>query len=122
MKFSKSLKENSQFRRLYARGNSAVDPLLVIYCRKNNAACNRVGITVSKKLGHAVVRNRIRRRLREIYRLHEAEFRCGFDLVIVARGRAVDASFARLERAFLSLSGRLGLLAEKRESPENPAP
>ena len=66
MRFSHSMKENSLFRRLYARGKSAANSYLVIYCRKNGSTENRIGYTVSKKLGHAVVRNRVRRRLREI--------------------------------------------------------
>ena len=81
MRFSHSLKENSVFRRLYAKGKSAASSYLVVYCRKNGRQENRIGITVSKKLGHAVVRNRVRRRFREIYRLHEAEFGIGWDLV-----------------------------------------
>lgn len=122
MRFSCSLKENSLFRRLYAKGKSAAGSCLVIYCRKNGLGENRIGYTVSKKLGHAVVRNRVRRRLREIYRLHEAEFLPGRDIVVVARTRAVDASYAKLERSFLALSGKLGLLSEKRDDVETPAP
>lgn len=122
MRFSRSLKENSLFRRLYARGKSAAGSCLVIYCRRNGLEENRIGYTVSKKLGHAVVRNRVRRRLREIYRLHEAEFLPGRDIVVVARSRAVDASYAKLERSFLTLSGKLGLLSEKRDDAETPAP
>ena len=73
MKFSGSLKFNHIFQRLYhSRGIS--DGYLALYARKNRTDRNRVGITVSKKLGHAVVRNRMRRRLREIYRLHEDRF------------------------------------------------
>ena len=121
MRFSHSMKENSLFRRLYARGKSAANSYLVIYCRKNGGTENRIGYTVSKKLGHAVVRNRVRRRLREIYRLHETEFLPGRDLVVVARSRTVGAPYAKLERAFLSLSEKLGLLAEKRDDPETPA-
>ena len=121
MRFSHSMKENSLFRRLYARGKSAANSYLVIYCRKNGGTENRIGYTVSKKLGHAVVRNRVRRRLREIYRLHEAEFLPGRDIVVVARSRTVGAPYAKLERAFLSLSEKLGLLAEKRDDPETPA-
>ncbi|MEA4965931.1 MAG: ribonuclease P protein component [Oscillospiraceae bacterium] len=121
MRFSKSLKENTQFRRLYARGRSAAGPCLVIYCRKNGTKENRVGYTVSKKLGHAVVRNRVRRRLREIYRLHEPEFRPGWDLVVVARSRAAAAPFSRMEQTFLTLAAQLGLLSEKRNDPETPA-
>lgn len=121
MRFSHSMKENSLFRRLYARGKSAANSYLVIYCRKNGGTENRIGYTVSKKLGHAVVRNRVRRRLREIYRLHEAEFLPGRDIVVVARSRTVGAPYAKLERAFLSLSEKLGLLAEKRDDSETPA-
>ena len=121
MRFSHSMKENSLFRRLYARGKSAANSYLVIYCRKNGGNENRIGYTVSKKLGHAVVRNRVRRRLREIYRLHESEFLPGRDIVVVARSRTVGAPYAKLERAFLSLSEKLGLLAEKRDDPETPA-
>lgn len=69
-----------------------------------------MGLTVSAKLGHAVVRNRIRRRLREIYRLNEGRFRVGFDIVVVARSRAVTAEYAELEKAYLSLADKLGLL------------
>ena len=121
MRFSHSMKENSLFRRLYARGKSAANSYLVIYCRKNGGTENRIGYTVSKKLGHAVVRNRVRRRLREIYRLHEAEFLPGRDIVVVARSRAVGAPYAKLERAFLSLGEKLELLAEKRDDSETPA-
>ena len=122
MRFSHSLKENSQIRRLYAKGKSSANGYLVLYWRKNGLEENRIGYTVSKKLGHAVVRNRIRRRLREIYRLHEEEFLPGRDLVIVARSRAVAAPYAKLERAFLALAEKQNLLAEKkRDDAENAA-
>lgn len=112
MRFSTSLKENYLFRRLYAKGAVSANRYLVLYCRKSGSAGNRVGITVSKKIGHAVVRNRVRRRLREIYRLNEASFRSGFDIVVVARSRAVDAEFSALQRAYLSAAKRLGILTE----------
>ena len=92
MKFSSSLKLNHIFRRLY-RTSGFADGYLVLYARKNRTGGNRIGITVSKKLGHAVVRNRTRRRLREVYRLHEDLFQPGWDLVVVARSRAVNAEF-----------------------------
>ena len=104
-----SLKENHVFRRLYHRGNSAANRYLVFYCRPNGSKQSRLGFTVSTKLGHAVVRNRVRRRLREIYRLHEAEFKPGDDLVVVARSASVDAEFSALEQAFLQLARRLSL-------------
>ena len=108
---------NYDFRRTYRKGRSAAEPCLVVYARRNNTRENRVGFTVSKKLGCAVVRNRVRRRLREIYRLNEQALRSGFDLVVVARGRSVNAEYRRLEREFLSACAGLSLLREaKRES------
>ena len=69
-----------------------------------------MGITVSKKLGKAVVRNRVRRRLREIYRLHEEQFAPGFDIVVVARSRCVNADFDKMTAAYLSLAQKAGIL------------
>ena len=112
MKFTDSMKKNYEFHRLYSKGKSAVTPFLVVYAKPTRRERGRIGFTVSTKLGKAVVRNRVRRRLREIYRLHEAEMRPGTDLVVVARARAVDAEYARLERAFLGACGKLGVLRE----------
>ena len=113
MRFSTSLKNNFEFRRLYFKGRSAAGPLLVLYTRPNKREENRLGITVGTKLGGAVTRNRVRRRLREIYRLNEEKFLRGKDLVVVARTRSVDASYRELEREFLRLAGKMGLMVEK---------
>ena len=110
MKFSTSLKLNHVFRRLY-RTNGFAGPYLVLYARKNRTGINRVGITVSKKLGKAHIRNRIRRRLREVYRLNEDLFTSGWDIVVVARTRSVNADFGDLTHAYLSLAQKAGLLA-----------
>ena len=112
MKFSSSLKLNHIFRRLYATQGVA-NSFLVLYARPNRTGCNRIGITVSKKLGGAVVRNRTRRRLREIYRLNEAKFSPGWDIVVVARTRAVNADFEKLTQAYLSLAEKVGLLTQE---------
>ena len=112
MKQRYTLKKNSDFRRLYSRGKSAVTPYLVIYCRRNRGGENRLGYTVSTRLGHAVVRNRIRRRLREIVRLNAPALKQGWDLVIVARSRSVGADYRKLEAAYLQACGKLGLLRE----------
>lgn len=109
-----TLKKNSDFRRLYAKGKSAVTPYMVVYCRRNNLGVNRLGYTVSTKLGHAVVRNRVRRRLREIYRLNARHMKQGWDLVVVARSRCVGAQYARMNSAFLEACGKLGLLKEEK--------
>ena len=112
MKQRYTLKKNSDFRRLYSRGKSAVTPYLVVYCRRNRGGENRLGYTVSTRLGHAVVRNRIRRRLREIVRLNAPALKQGWDLVIVARSRSVGADYRKLEAAYLQACGKLGLLRE----------
>ena len=83
---------------------------MVLYARKNRTNTNRVGITVSKKLGHAVVRNRVRRRLREIYRLNEEKFQPGWDIVVVARTQAVYADFEKLTDAYLLLAAKAGIV------------
>ena len=111
MKFSSSLKLNHIFQRLY-RTNGQANGFLVLYARKNRTDCNRVGITVSKKLGKAHIRNRVRRRFREVYRLNEEAFLPGWDIVIVARSRAIGADFGKLTAAFLQLAGKAGLLKE----------
>ncbi len=113
MKFTDTLKKNYEFHRLYSKGKSAVTPFLVVYARRTKRPGNRIGFTVSNKLGKAVKRNRVRRRLREIYRLHEARVAPGTELVVVARARAVTATYRQLEAAFLSACGRLGLLTEE---------
>ena len=113
MKFTVSLKLNHVFRRLYAKGKNQVTPHLALYARKNGGQVNRFGITAGTKLGHAVVRNRVRRRLREIYRIHEDQFLPGYDIVVVARVRAVYAQFSEIERSFLKAARGLNLLRQE---------
>ena len=107
-----TLKQNSDFRRLYAKGQSAVTPYLVLYVRRNRLGRYRTGYTVSAKLGKAVTRNRARRRLRELYRLNAPALREGWDLVVVARSRCVTAPWPKLNAALLKACGELGLLRE----------
>ena len=94
MKTTISLKKNHQFRRLYARGQTRSDPWLAVYCRRNGCTD----------------RNRLRRRIREAYRINESRLRLGYDLVVVGRVRAADADFCRVERSLLGLLDGLGLL------------
>ena len=109
MKFSKALKLNHIFQRLY-HSSGCANGYLVLYARKNRSDTNRVGITVSKKLGKAHIRNRMRRRLREVYRLNEDKFLPGWDIVVVARTKAVFADFEELVRAYLQLAEKAGIL------------
>ena len=109
MKSTTTVKQNYEFRRMYAKGRSGVSPCLVVYFRKNRYGHNRLGVTVSTRLGHAVVRNRIRRRLREIFRLSQGQMKQGYDVILVARGRAVHADYWELKRAYEKLCKKLGL-------------
>ena len=109
MKFSSALKLNHIFRRLYATSGHA-NSYLVLYARKNKTGENRVGITVSKKLGKAHVRNRVRRRFREVYRLNEEKFQPGWDIVVVARTKSIHADFGKLTAAYLQLAEKAGIL------------
>ena len=113
MKKTTPLKENHLFRRTYNRGKSAADSYLALYVRGNGQRGNRLGLTVSTKVGCAVVRNRVRRRLREIYRSHEDQVLEGRDVVVVARVRAASSQYQQLERSFLKLADKLELLKKE---------
>lgn len=108
-----TVKENGDFRRIYRRGRSAVSGGVVVYCLKNRKGMSRLGVTVSTKLGHAVVRNRARRRLREVYRLNAHRLRQGYDIILVARGRTGTVAWKELNDTFLRLCRKLDLLEER---------
>ena len=93
MKNTISIKLNRDYKRLYYKGGCVGSDILVVYCKKNSLKCNRLGITVGKKLGGAVVRNRIKRLIRESYRLIESEVALNNDIVIVARSKCAEADF-----------------------------
>ena len=103
MNFSESLKKNSDFRIVYTRGKSYANKYLVMYVLENNLGKNRLGISVSKKVGNSVVRHRVTRLIRESYRLQENIFNSGLDIVVVARKSAFDVGYAEIESALLHL-------------------
>lgn len=103
MKFSESLKKNDQFREVYKNGRSLANKYLVIYVLENNLEINRLGISVSKKVGNSVVRHHLARLVRESYRLHEDMFNSGLDIVVVARKSAASISYHDMESALLHL-------------------
>ena len=111
-----TVKQNGDFRRIYRRGRSAVAGGVVVYCLKNRQGMSRLGVTVSTKLGHAVVRNRVRRRIREIYRLNRDKMRPGWDVIVVGRGRSAAGPYRKMNEAYLDCLRRLSLLQEEGEA------
>lgn len=107
------IKKNSQFRYIYKRGKSFLDENLVVYLFRNNKNTNRVGISVSKKVGNSVRRNRVKRLIRESYRLSKDSFKKGYDIIVVARVRANSADFKKIRNSLVNLLRKGGL--EKRE-------
>ena len=110
MKAAVTVKKNHEFRRIYRKGKSAVSPALVMYCQRNRQGKSRLGITVSTKLGGAVVRNRVRRQLREIYRLNKGDMLPGYDVILVARIKALYTPYCKLNEAYRSVAAQLGLM------------
>lgn len=104
MKYAESLKKNYEFRIVYRKGKSLANKYLVVYKYRNNKAHNRVGISVSKKVGNSVVRSRVTRLIRESYRLNEEQIaKSGWDLVIIARSTANGASYEEISNALINL-------------------
>ena len=108
-----SLKKNDDFRLVYRSGKSCANRYLVMYAKPNDLGTSRIGISVSKKVGNSVVRHRIKRLVKESYRLHETEFEGGSDIVVVARRSADGASYQMIEKALLSLMRAHKLIIEK---------
>ena len=104
MRFSESLKKNSDFQNVYRNGKSYANKYLVMYVLENNKEINRLGISASKKVGNSVVRHRFARLVRESYRLHENIFNSGLDIVVVARKSAAFIGYSEIESALLHLA------------------
>ena len=105
MKFSESLKKNSDFQKVYRQGKSYANRYLVMYVLENHTEGNRLGISVSKKVGNSVIRQHLTRLIRESYRLQEDMFNNGLDIVVIARSTARDISYHETESALLHLGG-----------------
>ena len=103
-----SIKKNDDFKKVYDKRKSAANKHLVIYIRRNNFDFNRIGVSVSKKVGNSVVRHHIKRRIIEIYRL-SSKLKKGYDIVLVARNAAAEASYNEIEKSFYNLCRRMNL-------------
>lgn len=107
-----SIKANREFRYIYSHAKSAAAKTIVMYCRRKKYGGLRYGITVSTKLGIAVKRNKVRRRIREIIRLHSDKLTDNIDIIVVVRNLGIEASYRTLETDFLSLAKKHGILVK----------
>ena len=104
VKFSDSLKKNADFKYVYKNGQSKANRYLVMYVCENQGSTNRIGISVSKKVGNSIVRHRLTRLIRESYRLQEERFRCGLDIIVIARIGAKGKGYKEIVGAMLHLA------------------
>ena len=112
MKHSQSLKKNADFQNVYKCGKSFANRYLVMYVKENDLSTNRIGISVSKKVGNSVIRHRVKRLILESYRLHEDMFNSGLDMVIIARTTAKDKSYTDIKSAVMHLGKLHGILVK----------
>ena len=103
MIFTYPLRKNTDFKNVYDKGRSKANRYLIVYAVGNGYDHNRIGISVSKKVGNSVVRHRIKRLVKESYRLHEKMFNSGLDIVVIARSGAADLDFHGIESALLHI-------------------
>lgn len=111
-KYAESLKKNIDFQSVYRKGKSLANKYLVVYVKENNMDINRIGISVSKKVGNSVIRHRLTRLIRESYRLNEMKFLKGYDIVVIGRVSSKEKNQREIESALLHLAGLHNLLEE----------
>ena len=110
MKYSESLKKNRDFQMVYKEGKSLANRYLVLYVKENGLEKNRLGISVSKKVGNSIVRHRLTRLIRESYRLQEDMFNSGLDMVVIARVNAREKCYEEISRTLMHLGKLHGVL------------
>ncbi len=113
MKQTESLRKNQDFQRVYKKGKSCADRYLVMYVLPNEMEINRLGVSVSRKVGNSVVRHKMKRRIKEYYRGKEDQFRCGFDIVVIVRKGAVGKTYKEIGGAIMHLAHLHNLIDKK---------
>ena len=119
------LRKNSEFQQVYRRGRSFANNLLVLYVFKNrknflnNEPYNKMGISVSKKVGKSVVRSRVKRLISESYRLNKDHFIKGYDFAIIARVSSHDKSYEEMEKALKHVFKKAGMLNDEKNTTNN---
>ena len=112
MKKIDGLKTNMEFNKVYKDGKNYWNRNLILYVRKNNLDISKVGYSISKKIGNSVTRNKVRRRMKEIYRLNYNYIRKGYDFILIPKKNIVDISYLELESAMIHIFKISGLLKE----------
>ena len=118
MEYSESLKKNRDFQNVYKKGKSYANRYLVMYVLKNDTERNRLGISVSKKVGNSVVRHHLTRLIREIYRLNEHHFKKGLDIIFIVRVNAKKIDYHTLEKALMHVAD-IHRVLEKSRNEQN---
>ena len=113
MQYTESLKKNKDFKEVYQNGSHCADKTIVLHVKKNGTTENRLGISVSKKVGNSVVRHRVKRLVKEAYRINESSFQTGFDLVFSARPDAKDCTYKKIESVIRRLLKKQGVMKEE---------
>lgn len=112
MKKENRLRKNMEFKKVYKSGKNYWNRNLIVYVRRNGTDKTRIGISITKKVGNAVVRNKLKRRIREVSRVYLPNLRKGYDLIFIPKKNAVDLSFAELESAIMHIY-RISGITEK---------
>lgn len=114
MEDSGRLKKNYEFKYVYNRGKVYSNYLLVLYIVKNKKDFNRVGFSVSKKVGKSVIRNKVKRRIKECYRLNSQSIKKGYNMVFISRVKANEATYREIEKAMIYLYKKSQILLDER--------
>lgn len=118
MKRFPSVKKSPEFRSIFDEGKCRANRLLVVHAKENGRTGNRIGIVASKKIGNSVVRHRMTRILREIFRLNEEKLRKGYDFAVIIRKDAVSQKYQDIENAYLKLMRQLEVTVSEQLSSE----
>ena len=109
-----SIKKKEDFQAVYRTGRSHANRELVMYVKRTETNGQRIGISVSKKVGNSVVRHRVTRLVRESFRLHREKTNSGLDIIVVARAAAADSDYKKIESAYRHLCGLHNIMKESK--------